>query len=243
MGTVVGRVCWWNRCAFRHSVLLRQLPSGLLPARRLKPDLLDEPTWLFERIHLQASERSKVRGSVPCESLPRGGGCPRREYRRKDPQIRAGRRAVAKEGEDRLTASSVCPHTAAGRPQFFRPPGACAQQAGRVAKKGEDRLVGASVCSRGGQAIPIFLTPRVLRASGRKHTQVCFWGACSLMQREGSIVERHTDCSSVCPHAAARRPKSFRPPGVCAQQAGSTRQCLFGAHVLWMQKRRTESCG
>merc|ERR1712203_197224 len=119
MGTVVGRVCWWNRCAFRHSVLFRQVPSGLLPARRLKPDLFDEPTWLFERIHLQASERGKVRGAVPCESLPRGGGCPRREYHREDPQIGAGRRAVSKEREDCLTGSSVCPRGGQAFPTFW----------------------------------------------------------------------------------------------------------------------------
>merc|ERR1711972_433886 len=86
-----------------HSVVLRQVPGGVLPSGWHEPDVPDEPSWFVERLHLQAEQRREVRGAVFRESLPRGRRCLGVEHLREDSEARGGGRAAVEAGARRST--------------------------------------------------------------------------------------------------------------------------------------------
>merc|ERR1712217_946793 len=84
------------------SVVLCQVPGGVLPSGWHEPDVPDEPSWFVERLHLQAEQRGEVRGAVFRESLPGGRRRLGVEHLRKDSEARGGGRAVVEKGASRL---------------------------------------------------------------------------------------------------------------------------------------------
>merc|ERR1712039_323850 len=81
---------------------LRQVPSGVLPSGWNEPDVPNEPSWLVERLHLQAEQRREVRGAVLREPLPGGRRRLGVEHLREDSEARGGGRAAVEEGASRL---------------------------------------------------------------------------------------------------------------------------------------------